>query len=103
MHEERNLNRENFKVEMTRFFMEWDYSKGPMYPWPKNEILDIVAAIKYKIQQFTPHIEYVGHDTFGETIIFAFSWEGEGVNVEININPVLDEMKNKFRAAFRWR
>lgn len=100
---ERNENRTNFKIEMTKFFMDWDYSNGPMYPFHKRDVLDIIKVIKEKIKQFTPHLEYVDYQTFGETIIFGFSWEGEGMAVEVNVNPVSEENKDKFRALFRWR
>jgi hypothetical protein len=100
---ERNENRINFKLEITKFFMDWDFSKGPMYPFHKKDMIDIIAGIKQKIKEFTPQLQYVDYHTFGETVIFGFSWEGEGVSVEVNINPVSEENKDKFRALFRWR
>jgi hypothetical protein len=49
---ERNENRVNFKLEITKFFMDWDFSKGPMYPFHKKDMIDIIAGIKQKIKEF---------------------------------------------------
>jgi len=46
---------------------------------------------------------YVGVKPFGETLIFGCEWPSEGVNIEININPVTDDRKDTFRTLFRWR
>jgi hypothetical protein len=34
-------------------------------------MIDIIAGIKQKIKEFTPHLQYVDYHTFGETIIFG--------------------------------
>ena len=100
---ERNENRHNFKLEMTNFFMNWDYKSGQIYPFDNNQVTKLADAVIDKIKEFTPDIEFAGYDLVGPTLTFGFDWEGEGVAIDINVMPANEEHKDKFRALFRWR
>jgi hypothetical protein len=100
---ERNENRHNFKLEMTKFFMDWDYKAGQIYPFDTEQISKLSNAVIDKIKEFTPKLQFSGYELVGPTLTFGFDWEGEGVAIDINISPVSEHQKNEFRALFRWR
>jgi hypothetical protein len=52
---ERNENRHNFKLEMTKFFMDWDYKTGQIYPFDTEQISKLSNAVIDKIKEFTPN------------------------------------------------
>jgi hypothetical protein len=94
-----NETRENFKKELEFFFKEWNYSVGEMYPF--DNIVNLQNALVQKLAEFG--VLYVGVKPFGETLIFGCEWPSEGVNMEININPVTEDRKDTFRTLFRWK
>lgn len=96
MLEEINVNRNNFRLEMTNFFMNWDFTKGPTHPWNMNEVNHLVIKVMEKIEEFSPKIKFVDYNLLGPSISFGFEWEGEGISVEMNI------MAGR-KVLFRWK
>lgn len=94
---ETNDARTNFKLEMTNFFLNWDFfTNGPTHPWNMNEVNYLVIKMLEKIEEFTPKIKFIDYRLLGPSISFGFEWEGEGISVEVNV------MAGR-KALFRWR
>ena len=84
-----NNRREEFKTTMR----EW---LPTIRNKPENEI---EAEVKYTWGEWG--IQFIGMESFGETLTMGGEWMNEGVSIEVNINPKAED--SEFRVLFRWR
>ena len=84
-----NNKREEFK----RVMREW---LPTIRNKPENEL---EADVRYTWGEWG--IQFIGMESFGETLTLGGEWESEGVAIEVNINPKADD--SEFRVLFRWR
>ena len=85
----KNDKREEFKVRMREWLPTIRFK-------PTNQI---EAEIRYTWGEWG--IQFIGMETFGETLTLGGEWESEGVAIEVNINPKAPD--TEFRVLFRWR
>jgi hypothetical protein len=89
------------RSEFKRITDEWlgsrEWSEGERYPF---EGLDsFITDIKGLWNPYS--VEWIGWERLGETIIIGGSWESEGTEFEIHLNPTID--KREFGTRWRWR
>ena len=84
---------ENRRDEFRRVMREW-------IPTIRNKPeTEIERDVRYTWGEWG--IQFIGMESFGETLTLGGEWQSEGVAIEVNINPKADD--SEFRVLFRWR
>jgi hypothetical protein len=91
------LRRVEFREAITHWLASREWSPNECYPF--EDISELTKDMEYTLREWG--IEWVGCETFGETVTFGGNWISEGLAVEININPTKD--KEGFRVLYRWK
>ena len=91
-----NHKRMGWKESMRDWLVNREWPESERFPFTDLEVIN--NEMKYTMGE--SGIEYVGVEAFGETLIFGGIWKGEGVSVQINVNPL--PTKEGMRVLFRW-
>ena len=91
------LRRVEFRQAISGWLSGRTYSTNECFPF--EDLSELSKEVAYTFREWG--IEWVGYETFGETITFGGNWISEGLSVEININPTKD--KEGFRVLYRWK
>ena len=91
------LRRIEFREAITSWLAGRNYSHNECYPF--EGLSGLSNEVAYTFKEWG--IEWVGCETFGETVTFGGNWDSEGLAVEININPT--QTKEGFRVLYRWK
>jgi hypothetical protein len=94
--EEVNNRRNDWKEGVREWLANREWPECECYPF--QNLNGIEKDMKYTMGE--SGIRYIGCEPFGETLIFGGIWEGEGVSVQINVNPL--PTKEGIRVLFRW-
>jgi hypothetical protein len=91
-----NERRESFKVALSGWLGNREYTIGECYPF--EDLKGLAKDMKYTLGEWG--IEFVDTHTFGETVTYVGNWISEDVSVHINLNPTKDRMG--FRVVYKW-
>jgi hypothetical protein len=96
MLDEIKVNKNKFKLEMTNFFMNYDFTKFIVNKLNMNDVNCLIIKVIEKIEELSPNINLSNYHLLNSGISFLFDLESEKITIDVDI-------VSGRKILFRWK
>jgi hypothetical protein len=96
MLDEIKVNKNKFKLEMTNFFMNYDFTKFIANQLNMNDVNCLIIKVIEKIEELSPNINLSNYHLLNSGISFLFELETQPIIIDVDI-------VSGRKILFRWK